>query len=949
MRGTVLDGRYTLTERVGAGGMGAVWRARDARLDREVAVKLLGLPPETSAPERARMLALFVREARAAAALDSSYIVPVFDHGADGDVPYLVMPLVSGRTVTGLLADEGELSPKSVADIAAQVCRALAVAHRAGIVHRDIKPANVMVTDEGTVKVLDFGIAKFLDAATGAGGGYLTSTSDSPIGTLHYMAPERFTRGPADGRTDVYALGCMVHQMLTGAPPFDAPSAAALMHCHVYEAPEPPSLRRPGLAPEWDELVARMLAKAAADRPDAEQARSALEDLARGTTRARPAPTPAAPAAPAASGSASPGPPAAPAAAAPEPPGLTSYPLAPPRPAAPPIPWPAPPPPAVVGARRPWWRTWWAPAGAAVTVAALVAALTVMNPFDSDGGKDAETGKGGSSQGSSGGGSGGDTTGTRGTVAEKSRTETLTVGTANDSEGPAPAVGGARRGGTVTVLEPLDISTVDPGKMWSSTDRIVSRLVYRGLTGLKTLPDGSVRLVGDLATDAGRASSDGRTWTFTLKDGLTYNDGTPVRAADFEYAVERTLDPKFAIGDRTLRDWLLGPGGDKGTGNIRTLPPGAIETPDDRTVVFHLADAHRDFNVALAGPSGAPVPRAKDTGSDSRSLPATGPYQVGSYRSGKDLKLTRNSLWKADSDPLRTAYPDTYRIEGGVTDEQIKARTTAAGSGDAVMSFTGSMDKAGRDKAAGVGRLSAPSPYVQAYVINTKRVKDLRVRKAIATALPAADVLEAAGDDGTVHHNLIPPGVRGARAFDLYRAGERGDPAKARALLKEAGKSGFRLTLGSSNAEDAKRASVVEAALKRAGFRVEVKNTEIAAFYDNAGKGKYDLFRLSVGGGLPVASSFLPDYFDGAFAYPASSNFSRLKSTEVDEAIEAAGAAGSLRAAGELWSAVDRRVMEQAAAVPLYVPTRTYLYSKALHGLQVDLDGVSPLNAYVGS
>ena len=276
MRGTVLDGRYTLTERIGAGGMGVVWRADDGRLDRQVAVKLLSLPPGTAGAERERLLAMFGREARAAAALDSSYIVPVFDHGADGEVPYLVMPLLSGRTVRELL-DGGPLPPERVAELAAQVCRALATAHRAGIVHRDIKPANLMLTDEGMVKVLDFGIAKFLDATTG---GRVTVTTDSPVGTLPYMAPERFTRGADDGRTDVYALGCTVYEMLTGAPPFDSTSAPALMHCHVYETPEKPSVRRPGLAPEWDELVGRMLAKPVEERPTAEEARALFERLA---------------------------------------------------------------------------------------------------------------------------------------------------------------------------------------------------------------------------------------------------------------------------------------------------------------------------------------------------------------------------------------------------------------------------------------------------------------------------------------------------------------------------------------------------------------------------------------------------------------------------------------------------------------------------------------------
>ncbi|WP_078964879.1 ABC transporter substrate-binding protein [Streptomyces aureocirculatus] len=981
MRGTVLDGRYTLTERIGTGGMGAVWRARDARLDREVAVKLLGLPPDTSASERARMLALFAREGRAAAALDSSYIVPVFDHGTDGDIPYLVMPLLSGRTVTELLAGGRGLPPRRVARIAAQVCRALAVAHRAGIVHRDIKPANVMVTDEGTAKVLDFGIAKFLDAATGAGG-YLTRTADSPIGTLHYMAPERFTRAPGDGRTDVYALGCMVHEMLTGSPPFDAPSAAALMHCHVYETPDKPSVRRPELAPAWDDLVGRMLAKPPAGRPDAEQARQALEALgalealdtdpapgepharasaARTPAAAAPgpsAPMPGAPAArtPAASAST----PAAP--AAPTPPGTphatpvsgpvdgtrtpprhpTSYPLAPPRPAAPPSPEPARRP------RRPLWRTWWVPGGAAVTAAALVAALTFTDPFGTGDGN-------GSGNGGSEGGSGGPRpVGQTGTVAARAKTETLETGTASDSRGPAPAVGGARGGGEVTVLEPTELSGIDPGKMWSGADRIFARLVHRSLTGLKTLPDGRVKLVGDLATDAGRPAAGGRTWTFTLKEGLTYNDGSPVRAQDFAHAIERTLGADFALGDRTVHSWIMGPKGAAGLGGKpSTLAPDTIETPDDRTVVFRLHRARPDFNVALAGPSGAPVPeRAKAAsaeGSPGPLLPSTGPYQVRTHRPGKEVVLGRNPEWKADTDPLRTAYPDAYRIESGVSVRDIASRTAAAGRSDAVMSFTGTLGKKELDGVpAGTGRLSAPSAFVQSYLINTRRVRDLKVRRAIATALPAADVLAAGGrETGTVRHNLLPPGVRGARSFDLYRPGAHGDPAKARALLTEAGEVGFRLTIGCATDVDAERAEVVRAALQRAGFRVETEQADISKFYGNAGAGKYDLFRAPVGGGLPVASSFLPDYFDGEFTYPTTSNFSRLDDPDVDTAMDAAGAARSLSAAGHLWSTVDRRVMEQAAAVPVYVPTRTLLYSRALRGLQIDLDGVSPLNAYV--
>ncbi|MFF3484639.1 ABC transporter substrate-binding protein [Streptomyces sp. NPDC002701] len=926
MRDTVLDGRYTLTERIGAGGMGVVWRARDARLDRQVAVKLLSLPPDTEGAGRERLLAMFGREARAAAALDSSYIVPVFDHGTDGEVPYLVMPLLSGRTLRELLA-EGLPAPERVAVLAAQVCRALATAHRAGVVHRDIKPANVMVTDEGMVKVLDFGIATFLDATTD---GRLTSTTDSPVGTLLYMAPERFTRGADDGRTDMYALGCTVYEMLTGAPPFDSASAPALMHSHVYETPQRPSARRPGLAPEWDELVGRMLAKPVAERPTAEQARETLDRLA------LPSSARAASGGPARTSleqrDSVPAPPARELAADAAAPGhhTTSYLLAPPRPRQPPT---APPPVRRRGRRLVW-------AGAPAVAAALVAALLVVQSFGGDDGGSGESGP----RGAKGG-----------TVARVAKTETLTLGSAADSKGPAPAVRGADRGGTVTVLEPGNISTVDPGNSWSGGERVISRLVHRSLTALKTLPDGSVRLIGDLAEDTGRSSLGGRDWTFTLKPGLTYNDGSPVRAQDFAYAVERTLDPDaFPLADRTLRSFLLGPGDADGIGAEHEMPPGVIETPDDRTIVFHLDGAHPDFNVVLAGPGGAPVPErvAKISGT-STLLPSTGPYQVDSFTGARNLTLIRNPKWRASSDPVRTAYPDRYEITGALTLDEIRSRVRAAGSGPPVMTFSGSLDKDGlgtTDGATGSGtvRVTSPAPYVHAYSVDTRRVQKLKVRQAIATAYPAADVLAASGEDGVATHHLMPPGMPGSRDFDLYGAGAHGDPAAARALLAEAGETDYPLTLAHATAADEARAKAVKKGLDRAGFRVTLKNVDVSDLYENVAKGEYDLVRLPMNmSGLPLASAYLPDSFDGRHTYPTTNNFSRLDSAAVDSAIDEANATADVAAAGEKWSTVDRRVMEQAAAVPVYVPVRTFLHSSRLKGLQVDLDGLSPLNAYV--
>jgi ABC-type transport system substrate-binding protein len=825
------------------------------------------------------------------------------------------------------------------------------------------------------VKVLDFGIAKFLDATTG---GRLTATADSPIGTLSYMAPERFTRDADDGRTDVYALGCTVYEMLTGAPPFESTSAPALMHCHVYETPQKPSVRRPGLAPEWDELVGRMLAKPVGERPTAEEARAAFETLA---LPAPPLPAsatpPAAPAPPAppldhaalpGQGSASTAP-ASPADATPaqhQParhhstqhhpapasppqqlatsdatpqlhPDPTSYLLAPPLPKPPPT-----PPTTPAAARRRGRRIAWV--GASAVVTALVIVFSVVQPF---GGDDGDGDRAGGKNGAGGP--------KAGTVAPVAKTQTLTLGSAADSKGPAPAVAGARKGGTVAVLEPGNITTLDPGNMWSGTDRLISRLVYRSLTAFRTQPDGSVRLVGDLAQNTGRSSLGGRDWTFTLKPGLTYNDGSRVRAQDFAYAIKRALDPDaFAMGDRTLRNFLFGPEDAEGIGTEHEMPPGVIETPDDSTIVFHLDGAHPDFNVVLAGPGGAPMPeRVADISGTSTLLPSTGPYQVSSFTGAKNLTLTRNPKWRADTDPVRTAYPDRYKITGALTLDEIKTRIRAASSDSAVMTFSGSLDKDGLGTADGAAdsgtvRVTSPAPYVHVYSVDTKRIPKLKVRQAIATAYPAADVLAASGEDGLATSHLMPPGIPGSRDFDLYGAGAHGDPDAARALLTEAGETGFPLTLAYATTADEARGEAVKKALDKAGFRVTLKNVDVSDIYENIGKGEYDLARLPMNqSGLPLASAFLPDSFDGRYTFPTTSNFSRLNSTAVNNAIDEANATADVAAAGEKWSTVDRRVMEQAAAIPVYVPVRTFLYTDRLKGLQVDLDGLSPLNAYV--
>lgn len=278
MRGRLLSGRYELGELLGAGGMGEVWRARDRELGRDVAVKLLLAPGGDG--ERREQLARFRREARAVASLDSPHIVAVHDHGTDGDSPYLVMALVDGRTLHDVLAESGRVSVADAVGWAADVCRGLEVAHAAGIVHRDIKPANVMVTREGIAKVVDFGIAKYTEARSSDP--QLTQTGQAPFGSVLYMAPERFQQRNGDGRTDLYALGCVLYELLVGRPPFVG-HAAGIMYNHLNDEPLRPSRARAELGPDMDRLILSLMAKDPDDRPaDARVAREALERLRAG-------------------------------------------------------------------------------------------------------------------------------------------------------------------------------------------------------------------------------------------------------------------------------------------------------------------------------------------------------------------------------------------------------------------------------------------------------------------------------------------------------------------------------------------------------------------------------------------------------------------------------------------------------------------------------------------
>jgi eukaryotic-like serine/threonine-protein kinase len=255
--GRTLDGRYRVLRRLADGGMATVYLALDERLDREVALKVMRehLVHDESFVTR------FRREARSAASLSHPNVVAVYDQGRDGDVMYLVMEHVPGLTLREVMREEGPLSPRAALDVLEPVLLALGEAHANGLIHRDVKPENVIINDNGTVKVADFGLARAVTSQT------VTSTSGVLLGTVAYLSPEQVERGVADARSDVYAAGLMLFEMLTGTKAVDGDTAIHVAYQHVHGGIPLPSSRVPGLDPALDALVAAATARDPDDRP----------------------------------------------------------------------------------------------------------------------------------------------------------------------------------------------------------------------------------------------------------------------------------------------------------------------------------------------------------------------------------------------------------------------------------------------------------------------------------------------------------------------------------------------------------------------------------------------------------------------------------------------------------------------------------------------------------
>ncbi|WP_324787491.1 ABC transporter substrate-binding protein [Streptomyces sp. H51] len=556
----------------------------------------------------------------------------------------------------------------------------------------------------------------------------------------------------------------------------------------------------------------------------------------------------------------------------------------------------------------------------------------------------------------------------------KRQQSSIKFGDAAASQGPAAEVKGAKAGGTMEVLQRDSFAHLDPGQIYVSDEMALSQLIHRGLTGYKaTSDDGkSHEVVGDLATDSGTTTDGGKTWKYTLKDGVKFADGTPITSKDVRQTFERLFAPFINQGPSYIQQWLadstdyrklLKDGPYKG----KHLPDSVMETPDDKTIVFHFKTAHPDLPYALAMSGYSVVSAKSDTKEKYDKKPMTsGPYKIQSFKSGKSMVLVKNTNWDAKTDPIRHQYVDQFNIQFNQQYEQsTKALLADTGADQTGVSFSNAVDAGNLSKVLADPKLksrivSGYQPYVGQMNINMAKpeLKDINVRKAIAYALPVTPFVRAYGgtDAMEVAGGLLSPTVSGYDAsFDPFGKKEKpaGDPAKAKELLKKAGKLNMKLTFAYINTNEGQQYSTAMAAgLKKAGFNVQRQEIPAESYYDQVSKvnNSYDIFHTAWGADWPSASTVLPPLYDGRLIADGSQNYSQVNDPHVNSEIDRINKiTDPVKSAAE-WEKLDKYLLTKVVnEVPTAYYKQTQIAGSKVGGLVYDdvIGGLDPRRLFI--
>ena len=495
-------------------------------------------------------------------------------------------------------------------------------------------------------------------------------------------------------------------------------------------------------------------------------------------------------------------------------------------------------------------------------------------------------------------------------------------------------------GGTIRYANGGDWDSLDPGDTYYSYSWNFARLYVRSLVMFKSAPgkEGAT-LVPDLAESLGKPSDDSKTWTYTLRQGVKFEDGTPVTSKDVKYAVERTLDKTtFPNGPTYFNDYLdlQGYTGPYSDSDPNKLGLKAIDTPDDRTIVFHLKQPFSGFDYFAQMPSTAPVPVAKDTGSKYKEhVVSTGPYMFETNELGKSFTMVRNPNWDQATDPNRKPLPDRIEVALNVNADDIDNRLQS-GDLDVAIEGTGvgpsAQGKILADQTLKANTDSAVSTRLWYTTINADvaPLDNNHCRKAVEYAADKTGYQRAYGGatGGDIASNLLPPVIPGAEKFDTYATpGNAGDVAKAKDELTQCGQPGGFTTSISYRAERPKEKATAEAlqqSLAKVGINLEIKPYPLTD-YGKLYAGKPDFVKannlgLSVFGWAadwPDGYGFLAQIVDSRVirATGGNSNFG-VKDPEVDGMLDKALTTTDTTAREKIWVDIDKKVMDDAYILP---------------------------------
>lgn len=515
-------------------------------------------------------------------------------------------------------------------------------------------------------------------------------------------------------------------------------------------------------------------------------------------------------------------------------------------------------------------------------------------------------------------------------------TQTATTGAELTEDGWALRTPTAQRGGTVTVLGNSELSYLDPAKGNDGNVNNVYRLIYRTLvTQAPGTGEAGNEVVPDLATDTGTPSDDKKTWTFTLKDDVFYEDGTPIRAQDIKYALERSADAELRLGSTDHLQYIDGLEAYEG---IYEDPGGvdSIETPDDKTIVFHLNRPAPGFPNIVAATVSAPFPEGEVTSINQLDeMPiSSGPYKLESYERGSKLVLTRNENWSPETDDVRTALPDEFEFLFGLDASTIDQRMISAQGDDvnAIASSTNPLQAASLPLVLGNPELMARTvrdqPTCTTYLaMNTTKppLDDVRVRQAISYAIDKQQVLTATGGPmmATVATDMLLPATPGYQEFDLYPSKDyKGDLDQARELLSQAGaEDGIELTMDvRALPKWQAQAEAVQDSLQQAGVDVSLNVIESSTYYSTiyTPSQQHDIAITGWCSSWLFGEVLLAPLFHGdRINETGNYNVSQLDDPDINARFDEIAQMTDLDEQNSAYAELNRQILELAPVVPM--------------------------------